>query len=207
MYIHGFSAYTGEPNVAVQRLKEEISGYTRVNFRRANRFILLALLGACQCIQRCFMEPDTAIYLTTEHGNLGETAAVLDEIYTARSLPKPYGFINTMSGTAAFYLAQALGSRGRNITVSSQHLSFERGLELLQLDFAFRGKQGAGESSRLAHGRRERLVLCQAREGGGMRVIYCKQIVPGCPLLHRVDPETGGTAVGSPCIRRPGRRG
>jgi hypothetical protein len=143
MYIHGFSAYTGEPNVAVQRLKEEISGYTRVNFRRANRFILLALLGACQCIQRCFMEPDTAIYLTTEHGNLGETAAVLDEIYTARSLPKPYGFINTMSGTAAFYLAQTLGTRGRNITVSSQHLSFERGLDLLKLDFAVGAERSA----------------------------------------------------------------
>jgi hypothetical protein len=41
-----------------------------------------------------------------------------------------------MSNTAAFYLAQNLGVRGRNITMSSQHLSFERGLELLKVDFA-----------------------------------------------------------------------
>ncbi len=147
MYIHSFSAYTGEPNVDVQWLKAEISRYTRVNFRRGNRFILLALLGACQCIHERSIEADTGVYLTTEHGNLGETAAVLDEIYTARSLPKPYGFINTMSGTAAFYLAQTLGSRGRNITVSSQHLSFERGLELLKLDFA-----GGAERSALIGG-------------------------------------------------------
>ena len=46
-----------------------------------------------------------------------------------------------MSGTATFYLAQTLGAKGRNITVSSQHLSFERGLELLELDFAGAGKQ------------------------------------------------------------------
>jgi hypothetical protein len=111
-----------------------------VNFRRGNRFILLALLGACQCTRGRSIEPDTAIYLTTEHGNLGETATVLDEIYEARSLPKPYGFINTMSGTAAFYLAQTLGARGRSITLSSQHLSFERGLELLKTDFAAGGK-------------------------------------------------------------------
>ena len=178
MYIHSASAYTGESNVDVQWLKEEISRYTRVNFRRVNRFILLALLGARQCIHGRSIEADTAVYLTTEHGNLGETADVLDEIYTARSLPKPFGFINTMSNTAAFYLARNLGIRGRNITVSSQHLSFERGLELLKADFAggaersaliggvdessFRGKYGAGESSRLAHGRRERLVLRKA---------------------------------------------
>jgi hypothetical protein len=53
----------------------------------------------------------------------------------AQSLPKPFGFINTMSSTAAFYIARNLGIRGRNITVSSQRLSFERGLELLKLDF------------------------------------------------------------------------
>ncbi len=93
------------------------------------------------------LEADTAVYLTTEHGNLGETAAVLDEIYTAHSLPKPFGFINTMSSTAAFYLAQNLGIRGRNITVSSQHVSFERGLELLKADFA-----GGAERSALIGG-------------------------------------------------------
>jgi hypothetical protein len=147
VYIHCFSSYTGEPNVNVQWLKGEISHYTRVNFRRGNRFILLTLLGACQCIHGRSIEADTAVYLTTEHGNLGETATVLDEIDTARSLPKPYGFINTMSGTAAFYLAQTLGLKGRNITVSSQHLSFERGLELLMLDFA-----GGAERSALIGG-------------------------------------------------------
>jgi hypothetical protein len=136
MYIHSASVFIGEANADVGNLKEEIRRYTQENFRRGNRFILLTLLGACQCIQRHSLEADTAVYLTTEHGNLGETAAVLDEIYVAHSLPKPYGFINTMSSTAAFYLAQNLGIRGRNITVSSQHVSFERGLELLKVDFA-----------------------------------------------------------------------
>jgi hypothetical protein len=136
MYIHSASAFIGEANGDVNSLKEEIRRYTQENFRRGNRFILLTLLGARQCIHRHSLEADTAVYLTTEHGNLGETAAVLDEIYAAHSLPKPYGFINTMSSTAAFYLAQNLGIRGRNITVSSQHVSFERGLDLLKADFS-----------------------------------------------------------------------
>ena len=70
-------------------------------------------------------------------------ATVLDEIYAAHSLPKPFGFINTMSNTAAFYLAQNLGTRGRNITVSSQRLSFERGLDLLAADFAAGAERSA----------------------------------------------------------------
>jgi hypothetical protein len=136
LYIRSFSSYTGEPTVEVQWLKSEITHYTPVNFRRANRFILLTLLGACQCSHARSLAADTAVYLTTEHGNLGETATVLDEMDGDHSLPKPFGFINTMSGTATFYLAQTLVLKGRNITVSSQHLSLERGLELLALDFA-----------------------------------------------------------------------
>ncbi|HBB17286.1 MAG TPA: hypothetical protein DCZ97_09940 [Syntrophus sp. (in: bacteria)] len=136
MYIHSAAAFIGAANADVNSLKEEIRRYTRENFRRGNRFILLALLGALRCVRLQPVEANTAVYLTTEHGNLDDTAAVLDEIYAAHSLPKPYGFINTMSSTAAFYLAQHLGIRGRNITVSSQHVSFERGLELLKADFA-----------------------------------------------------------------------
>jgi len=143
MYIHSTSAFIGEANSDLVFLKEEIRRYTRENFRRGNRFILLSLLGARQCIDPLSLEGDTAVYLTTEHGNLGETASVLDEIYSAHSLPKPFGFINTMSGTAAFYLAQNLGIQGRSIIISSQYVSFERGLELLNVDFAQGVEKGA----------------------------------------------------------------
>jgi hypothetical protein len=143
LYIHRASAFIGEANADANLLKEELRKYARENFRRVNRFILLALLGARKCIQGCSLAADTAVYLTTEHGNLGETAVVLDEIYAGRSLPKPFSFINTMSNTAAFYLAQNLGTRGRNITVSSQCLSFERGLDLLAVDFAMGTERSA----------------------------------------------------------------
>jgi len=147
LYIHSASAFIGKASEDIHFLKEELRRYTPENFRRVNRFILLAVLGARQCIHHQSVDSDTAVYLTTEHGNLGETAEVLDEIYRDRSLPKPFGFINTMSSTAAFYLAQNLGIRGRNITISSQHLSFERGMELLKVDFA-----GGAEKSALIGG-------------------------------------------------------
>jgi hypothetical protein len=143
LYIHSASAFIGEASADANLLKEELRRYARENFRRVNRFILLALIGARQCVHQCSLDADTAVYLTTEHGNLGDTAAVLDEIYAAHSLPKPFSFINTMSNTAAFYLAQSLGTRGRNITVSSQRLSFERGIDLLTADFAAGAERSA----------------------------------------------------------------
>jgi len=164
IFIHGASAFTCGANDDVKHLKNELSRYTPDNFRRVNRFILLTLLGARQCIYEHSLDPGTAVYLTTEHGNLGETAQVLDEIYLANSLPKPFGFINTMSNTAAFYLAQNLGVRGRNIIVSSQHLSFERGLELVKADFA-----GGAERSALLGGVDEASLSRMFIEGQGGR--------------------------------------
>ncbi len=136
LYIHGASAFIGDAHADQNLLKEELRKYTRENFRRVNRFILLALIGARQCIHDRSIAGDTAVYLTTEYGNLGDTVVVLDEIYTVHSLPKPFSFINTMSNTAAFYLAQNLGIRGRSLTVSSQNLSFERGIDLLMTDWS-----------------------------------------------------------------------
>jgi hypothetical protein len=143
LYIHSASVFIGEADADVNLLKEELRRYARENFRRVNRFILLALLGARKCIHQRSLAADTAVYLTTEHGNLSETAAVFDEIYAAHSFPKPFTFINTMSNTAAFYLAQNLGTRGCNITVSSQRLSFERGIDLLMVDFAAGAERSA----------------------------------------------------------------
>jgi hypothetical protein len=183
MYIHSAAAFIGEANADINFLKEEIKRYTQENFRRVNRFILLSLLGALQCVHQQPLEAATAVYLTTEDGNLGDTADVLDEIYMSRSLPRPFGFINTMSNTAAFYLARNLGIRGRNITVSSQHLSFERGLELLKADFS-----GGAERSALIGGVDESSLTRMNREESTCRG---RRMVDGSGWFY-VKPEKEG---------------
>jgi hypothetical protein len=183
LYIHSASAFIGEADADANLLKEELRRYARENFRRVNRFILLALIGARKCIHGCSIAADTAVYVTTEHGNLGDTATVLDEIYAAQSLPKPFSFINTMSNTAAFYLAQNLGTRGRNITVSSQRLSFERGIDLLTADFA-----AGAERSALIGGVD---VASLSGAGGEDRDSRGWRMVDGCGWFY-VRPEREG---------------
>jgi hypothetical protein len=119
----------------INGLKVELKKYTDFFFRRVNKFILLSLMGVHQCVHNKSIDKSIAIYLATENGNLGDTENVLHQLYKENSFPKPFNFINTMSNTASFYVAQSLKSLGRSITVSSKNVSFERGLELAKVDF------------------------------------------------------------------------
>jgi hypothetical protein len=134
MYIHNYSKFVSPPVDDTTIYKQEISRYTKLKFRRANKFVLLSLAGACQCAHGQAVKTDTAVYLTTENGTLGDTETVLGQLYHKHEFPMPYNFINTMSNTASFYVAQSFDILGRNLILSSKQLPFERGLELLRSD-------------------------------------------------------------------------
>ncbi len=134
MYIHNYGSFVGRPVEEMKYYKEDVSRYTQLHFRRANRFVLLSLAGACRCAHEQGIGKKTAVFLTTENGNLGDTETVLHQIFHLHQFPMPYNFINTMSNTASFYVAQSLALLGRNVTFSSKLFSFERGLELMRCD-------------------------------------------------------------------------
>lgn len=135
MYVHAVSTFTCAPLDNLEGLKSDLKNYTDFFFRRVNKFILLSLMGVHRCVRGSRPGGSVAVYLSTEHGNLGDTESVLHQLYRENSFPKPFNFINTMSNTASFYVAQSLKSLGRSITVSSRNVSFERGLELAIADF------------------------------------------------------------------------
>ncbi|MDK9706459.1 MAG: hypothetical protein OEL83_05355 [Desulforhopalus sp.] len=143
MYIHNASAFVCDPVDDIAPLKAELKKYTDYFFRRVNKFIMLSLMGVHQCVHGRTIDPATAVYLSTENGNLGDTENVLHQIFRENSFPKPLNFINTMSNTASFYVAQSLQTLGRSITVSSKNVAFERGLELARVDFALQHIQEA----------------------------------------------------------------
>ena len=86
MFIHGAAAYTTAP-ADVKVLKEELKNHIDTYFRRVSKFVLLALIGACSCAARRPLEQDTAVYLTTENGNLADTESVLSQIYRREGKP------------------------------------------------------------------------------------------------------------------------
>ena len=84
MYIHNYSMFVSPPADDIKIYKQEISRYTDLKFRRATKFVLLTLAGACQCAHGQAIQTDAAVYLTTENGNLGDAETVLDQIYQRR---------------------------------------------------------------------------------------------------------------------------
>jgi hypothetical protein len=135
MYVHAISSFVCDPTDDLDALKADLKNYTDYFFRRVNKFILLSLMGVHRCIHEKKIDTSIAVYLATENGNLGDTETVLHQLYRENSFPKPFNFINTMSNTASFYVAQSMKTLGRSITVSSKNVSFERGLELARVDF------------------------------------------------------------------------
>ncbi len=136
LYIHHTSAFLAAPDTALGAYKQIVKQLSGHVLRRANRFVLLSVIGALQCTRDAALDPLTGIYLATENGNLSDTENVLDQIFHQGNLPMPYNFIHTMSNTAAFYVANQLGLSGPNMTISSKYLSYERALELARLDLS-----------------------------------------------------------------------
>ena len=86
--------------------------------RRTDRFIQLSLLGANAALEGRALSPHTALYMASGQGNLAVFKRLRDQRYIHKQPPKPVDFINSLSNTAGFYVAQHFGITGKNLNVS-----------------------------------------------------------------------------------------
>jgi hypothetical protein len=107
----------------------------RAGPRRVNRWIQLALLGARECVGEHELPQDTAIYLTTRNGAIGDTLALLTG-NAQNQPPAPFRFINVSGNMAAYYLAADLAVSGANQVIVSHELPWFSLLELAQISDA-----------------------------------------------------------------------
>ena len=102
--------------------------------RRTDRFIQLALLGAYEAVGESVLDKDTALYMASGQGNLVVFKRLRDQRYIHKQPPKPVDFINSLSNTSGFYVAQFFDLHGKNLNVSRQGLVVETILLLAQND-------------------------------------------------------------------------
>lgn len=124
-------------------LKPEVKAATGQSFRRISRFIQFSLIAVARCVAGRSLPKNTALYLTSGQGDLTVAIDVLEKLYQQGEPPMPLGFINTLSNSACFYVAQYLGLQGSSNFVSSQYFSFERILRLALLDYNNKKVQSA----------------------------------------------------------------
>ena len=119
IYVHkvgSLNCKAGE-QMDVKAVLKEATGQS---FRRSDRFIQMALLGAYRAVGDERLANDTALYLASGQGNLAVFNRLRDQQYVLKQPPKPVDFINSLSNTAGFYVAQFLGLFGKNLNLT-QH--------------------------------------------------------------------------------------
>lgn len=102
--------------------------------RRTDRFIQLGILGVAQIADKQSINKNTALYLTSGQGNLAVFKRMRDHQRIENSPPKPVDFINSLSNTAGFYIAQFLGVNSKNNNIYHHGFVVEIALILAQCD-------------------------------------------------------------------------
>lgn len=111
----------------------ELEALTGRRQRRISRFTQIALLGAVACVDEADARPSpaTGLYMVSSHGDVGDSAAMLETLYRRRQPPMPFDFINVSSNMAGFYVARELGLTGPNMMLARGTDSLVAALELL----------------------------------------------------------------------------
>ncbi len=135
MYIVASGGYQQTIKDNPQDLKPLLKTHCRMQFRRIDRFIQLALLGSALCVEERDIADKCGLYLSTNFGALSNPIEVFDQIFKQNIEPKPLNFINTLGNSACFYLASNFALTGINTCVSSGNNSFEAALHFAELDF------------------------------------------------------------------------
>lgn len=125
-------------SVDVKALCREVSAKF---VRRTDRFIQLGILGVAQIQQKQKIDENTALYLTSGQGNISVFKRLCDYRFIEKSPPKPVDFINSLSNTAGFYIAQFLELNSKNINIYHHGFAVEMALILADCDLTQNNEQ------------------------------------------------------------------
>ncbi|MDH3976589.1 MAG: hypothetical protein OEV42_20185 [Deltaproteobacteria bacterium] len=114
-------------------LGEKMSPFKGPELRRIAHFSELPIVASAEALHRMGKKwrKETALYLGTGLGESQGTIALFKDIMEeAKEFVSPYGFVNSVNNTAAFFIAKILEIESSNITISQEEFSFEWALKL-----------------------------------------------------------------------------
>lgn len=188
VFIHSAACLVHDPANDFALLKRALEERSGKKFRRINRFIVLALASAYQLADITAIDPETSLYLGTQHGCATDSFGMLTQMYRDELIPLPFTFINTSPSMAGFYIAQSLGLRGENYTFSQPWGSFEKAFSLAYRDI------GSGRNETALAGSCDEAVfpLDEARES--MKIGDDEPLLEGGCWMHLSSRSDGASA-------------
>jgi len=140
MYIHASNILNIKEDEVLDT-KEQLKQIQSKPFRRTDRFIQLALLGAHKALLGLEVDEETALYLISGQGDLAVFNRLRETIHVQKQAPKPVDFINSLSNTAGFYVAQSLKLHSKNLSLCNQKFGVEMGLLLAQNNLSLKSEK------------------------------------------------------------------
>ncbi len=122
LYIKNFSSYiSDEEDIDIKKTLKQKYKY---DTRRQDDFIHLAVYGAKLLQEKTQIKPDDEFYLTSGVGNIDVVQRTNTAVYENNEALKLFDFINLLGNTTSYYVASALGIKGKNIFQISDNFTY-----------------------------------------------------------------------------------
>ena len=122
LYIKAFSSYRG--NMDDFDVKKELKSRWKLDTRRQDTFIHLAVYGAQLLKEKVAIESCDELYITSGVGNIDVLQKTNKYVCEDGEFIKPFDFINMLGNTTSYYVAKSLGLQDKNIFQISNNFTF-----------------------------------------------------------------------------------
>ncbi len=120
LYIKNYSSYIDDG----LDIKKELKQRYKIDTRRQDRFIHLAVYGAALLKQKCEISANDELYLTSGVGNIDIVQKTNTYMFEESEALKLFDFINLLGNTTSYYVAKTLGITGKNIFQISDNFTY-----------------------------------------------------------------------------------
>ncbi len=138
LYVENFSSYRDDLDKI--DLKKELKSVYKLDTRRQDRFIHLGVYGAQLLKQKCDIEVDDELYVTSGIGNAEIVQKTNTYMFEENQPLKLFDFINLLGNTTSYYIAKSLGMRGKNIFQISDNFTYLNSLVSIYASLKNSGK-------------------------------------------------------------------
>jgi hypothetical protein len=122
LYIKAYSSYRGD--IKKFDVKKELKQKYKLDTRRQDTFIHLAVYGAQLLKENTAVNPDDELYITSGIGNLDVIQKTNKYVDHEGQFLKPFDFINMLGNTTSYYVASSLKVNGKNTFQISDRFTF-----------------------------------------------------------------------------------
>ncbi len=125
LYLKAYSSFIDDGSVEI---KKELKRKYKLETRRQDKFIHLAVYGAQLLKEKIEINSDDELYITSGVGDVDIVQKTNTYMYKENQPLKLFDFINLLGNTTSYYVAKSLGIKGKSIFQISDNHTFKNTL-------------------------------------------------------------------------------